>query len=450
MKLKQIPRRLIYVGLGLGVVVLIIAALRPSPMRVDVAYVEQGSLQVTVNEEGQTRIQSRYVVAAPVAGRLNRITLRAGAPVEAGMVVARIDPLPLDSEVNAALARLEELQAQRQGVATLRPKPEALAQVEARIRAAQATQQQAEATVNRAQAALEQASRDRQRSQALYSDGAIARQDLEAAQLRETTQAQELDVAQQAANAAAANVAAIQDELAQLQAERSDPDYLLNVYDAQIAQVEARLANLADEATQTTIVAPVAGRVLRVMEESARFVEAGAPLLEVGNLDELELVIDVLSTDAVAIAPGNPILIEHWGGDRPLRAEVRLIEPAAFTKVSALGVEEQRVNVIADFVEPPIALGDGYRVEAQIVTWENPDTLKVPLNALFRCNADRAIATEQAWCVFAIANGQAQQRQIEIGHRSSLEAEVRQGLSVGEAVILHPTEQIATGTRVTF
>ena len=185
--------------------------------------------------------------------------------------------------------------------------------------------------------------------------------------------------------------------------------------------------------------APVAGRVLRVLEESERVVPAGTPLVELSN-PTLEIVIDVLSSDAVKIKPGAQVFIEGWGGEHALPARVRLIEPSGFTKVSALGIEEQRVNIIADFVDTEVPLGDGYRVEARIVMWEAADVLKVPLSALFRRGND--------WHVFVIEQGCARERPVEIGQRTAYEAELLKGLMEGAAVIVHPSNQVADGVKV--
>jgi HlyD family secretion protein len=186
--------------------------------------------------------------------------------------------------------------------------------------------------------------------------------------------------------------------------------------------------------------APVAGRVLRVIEKSERVVTAGTPILTVGDPKQLEIVADVLSTDAVKIQPGMPVLLEGWGGDHPIQARVRLVEPGGFTKVSALGIEEKRVNVISDFVDPPGPLGDGYRVETRTVTWSGEKVLKVPQSALFRQGS--------GWSVFAIEGGRAIRRDVEIGHRNQAAAEILNGLSVGEEVILHPSNQLNDGVRV--
>mgnify|MGYP001056990581 CR=1 FL=1 len=441
---KRLPRRLPYWLAGFGVLGLAVFALRPKPIAVDLAVVETGTLQVTVEAEGKTRVRDRFIIAAPVSGRLERIALDPGSEVEAGSVVARIEALPLDTEVQAAQARLQEARAQLAGVETQRTKPAALAQADAQINAAIAAQRQSEASLQEAQANLTQATRDRQRAQSLEAAGAQSRKVREDAELVETQRQQAVSTAQSQIDAAIANVTAARQARDVLQAEQQDPDYLADVYRAQIASAEASLTQLTDEAGRAIVTAPVAGNILQVMQRSARFVQAGEPLLEVGNAQRLELAIDILSVDAVKVKVGDAIQIENWGGEGTLEATVRYVEPSAFTEVSALGVEEQRVNVIADFVGLPeqlSALGDGYRLETQIVTWEGNDVLTVPLSALFRCE-------NQAWCTFVNENGKAQQREIAIGQRSDLAAVVQQGLDAGERVILYPTEEITAGQRV--
>ncbi|MDZ8053730.1 MAG: efflux RND transporter periplasmic adaptor subunit [Aulosira sp. ZfuVER01] len=435
------PKLLIYSAIALGTTILIIWAFRPAPIAVDTGRVSRGDLQVTVNAEGKTRVRDRFVVSAPVDGRLARIELDEGDTVKPGTIVARIDPLPLNSSVKQALAQLAEWQAQRAGVATQRPKQATLEQAQKRIRAAEALQKQAVAKVSQAQAALTQAQRDRQRAQQLQSTGVISRKERETAELNATTQLKEFQAAELAAKAAAAEVEQARAALAVLQAQQSDPDYLLRVYDARIANVEAELSKLKDETARTVIRSPDRGQVLRILQKSAQYVTSGTPLIEVGDVSRLELVIDVLSSDAVKIKPGNPILIDRGTDTQPLRAKVRLVEPSAFTKVSALGVEEQRVNAIADFVDSPDSFGDAYRVDVKIVIWEGKNILKVPLSALFRC--------EKSWCVFTVKDSKASRRLVAVGQRSDFEGEIRQGLQQNQVVILHPSEQIKEGSRVT-
>jgi HlyD family secretion protein len=437
---RQLPRRLLYLLGGLSIAALLAYLLRPQPIAVDMGTIERGTLQVTVNAEGKTRVRDRFVIAAPVDGRLQRIDLEAGDPVQSGMRVAQLDPLPYTTQVQTTQAHLRELQAQLAGVETRRPKAAALQRARSRIQAAQDAKNAAQARVAQAEAALEQAKRDRERAATLYQNGAIPRQNLESAQLAETTQSRELDVTRRQFDSAITDVNAATNDLNILQAEQRDPDYLLNVYRAQIAAAKAELANLTDEAHRTDIRSPASGQVLRVLQKSASYVTAGTSLIEVGNASHLELVIDVLSSDAVQIKPNDRILIEHWGGDTTLNARVRSVEPSAFTKVSALGVEEQRVNVIADFTDPAVPLGDGYRVETQIITQQENNVLKVPISALFRCQTD--------WCTFVVKQGRAQPQHIEIGPRNEFAAVVKTGLQAGETVILHPTEQITAGHRV--
>lgn len=445
---KYSPKKLIYVLAGVGFVTLIALAFRPTPIRVDVAQVKQGNIRVTVDGEGETRIRSRFVVSAPVAGRLARINLDEGDEVKKGALIAQIDPLPLNSQVREAQARLQQWQAERAGVETRRPKTEALLQAQARIRVAQAKKRETQAQVRRAQAALAQAKRDRIRAQNLQADGAVSRQDRESAELLETTRQRELEAAQREVESADASITEAQEALAILKAEQRDPDYLLDVYDAHIASVEAELEKLVDDASRAQIRSPINGYVLRVVQESAKYVEAGSSLLELGNPQNLEIVVDLLSTDAVKVKPGNKMLIEHWGGDKTLNAQVRYVEPSAFTKVSALGVEEQRVNIIADFVDYPVPLGDGYRVETKTVIWSTENALIVPLSALFRCDPNVSTISPSAWCTFVVQEGKASKREVDISQRSNFEAAITEGLIVGEEVILHPNEQIQEGKQV--
>ncbi|MEM7796292.1 MAG: HlyD family efflux transporter periplasmic adaptor subunit [Cyanobacteria bacterium P01_C01_bin.118] len=437
----HLPSWLPYGLAGLGITVLVALAFRPAPIPVDIGTVTTGPLKVTIDAEGQTRVKDRYIVSATVDGRLQRIDLEAGDNVKANAVVAQLDPLPLDSKVQMAQAQLQELQAELVGVDTQRPKTEALAQATARLQSAQATQQAAAAEVEETRVALEQAQRDRTRAQNLEPRGAISRQAREAAELEEDRLVQELAADEKRLGSAIANVSAVQEALALLREEQRDPDYLEDAYQAQIKGVEAELTNLVDEADRTTISAPISGTVLQIPDKSARFVQAGDPLIELGNPGDLELVIDVLSTDAVQIQPGDPIIVDQWGGPEPLTATVSYIEPAAFTEVSALGVEEQRVNVIGTLSDPVAnPLGDRYRIEARIVTWASDDVLQVPVSALYRC--------EESWCVFVVKDDRVQPREISTDHRSTMAAEVTDGLQSEERVVLHPSDQLQAGRQV--
>jgi HlyD family secretion protein len=378
--------------------VLLIAAglaymwLRPASVHVETATAAAGPMQVTVDEEGETRVRERFVVAAPLSGRVERISLDAGDRVEEGAVVARMYPQPLD--------------------------PRTVAEGTAHLEAANAAKREAAARVEQARAAVEQAVRAAGRARRLSSNGTISAEELELAVLAETTRQKELEAAQFTARKADYEVRAAE---AALLATSGRTDDGINV------EVELR--------------APVAGAVLRVLEESERVVTVGTPLLEIGDPANLEIVIDILSTDAVPVRPQAPVLIEDWGGhDSVLQARVRLVEPSGFTKVSALGVEEQRVNVIADFVDPPGALGDNYRVEARIVIWKADKVLKVPASALFR--------RRSVWSVFVVEGGKARHRDVEIGHRNPFEVEIVGGLQEGETVILHPSDLLDEGVRV--
>ncbi|VEP18906.1 Multidrug resistance efflux pump [Hyella patelloides LEGE 07179] len=457
-KRKYFPRQLPYILGGLGLLTMLILAFRPSPITVDVAEVKRGDVSVTVDEEGETRIRKRYNVSASVEGRLRRINLDEGDRVTQGDIIAQIDPLPLESDIQEAQARLRQWEAEKAGVETQRPKREAIAQAEARIRAAEAKQKEAVAKVERARADLEQARRDRQRNQQLHADGVISRQEKERAELDETIKIRALEAEQRVAESSVAEVKAAQEALSILRAEQQDPDYLLDVYDARIASIKAELAKLTDDANHTNIRSPIDGYVLRVNLESAKYVEAGTQLLELGNPQDLEIVVDLLSSDAVKVKPDAMMFLEQWGGQSTLKAKVRYVEPSAFTKVSALGVEEQRVNVIADFVDLEIPLDsaqsgflqDRYRVETKTVVWSGEDVMLIPLSALFRCEPGNNRVLSNDWCTFVVENNQAQKRQIKVSQRSNFEAVIEKGLQEEEKVILHPTEQIRSGTKVKF
>jgi HlyD family secretion protein len=447
-KKNYLPRQFIYVLAGLGLVGILFWAFRPSPILVEVATVKRDDVLVTVDEEGETRIRQRYVVSAPVEGRLLRINLDEGDRVTQGEIIAQIEPLPLQSEIQEAQARLRQWQAEKAGVETLRPKPEAISQAEARIRAVVAKQQEAVARIEQAKAELAQAIRERKRSQNLHAEGAISRQEKEQAELAAITKTKALEAEQRLADSLAAEVKVAQEALLILQAQQQDPDYLLDVYDARIKGVQAELAKLTDDAHRTQIRSPIDGYVLRIYRESAKYVEAGTQLLELGNPQDLEIVVDLLSSDAVKVKPGAIMFLEHWGEESILKAKVRYIEPSAFTKVSALGVEEQRVNVIADFVESKIPLSDGYRVETKTVVWSGKDVLVIPLSALFRCQSRNNRHLSHTWCTFVVKNNQAQKRQIQVSQLTNFEAVIENGLQEQETVILHPTEQIQSGTKV--
>ena len=378
------------IGVGLvAVIALYLLTSSGAALEVETARVVRDTLQVTVSEEGRTRVREQYVVAAPVTGRLTRIPLDEGDAVREGTLVARIYPMPEDPR-NVGIAR-------------------------AQIAAAEARRREAAARVEEAEGRAIQAEREAERSRRLVADSILSRQEGEQSELAAAAARQQVSAARSALRAA----------------------------DAEIAANRAALVGSSaqdDTGPAVTVTAPSTGRVLRVLEESERVVQAGTPLVEIGDAGGIEVVVDVLSEDAVRITPGAPVLLEEWGGDRTLYGEVRLVEPAAFTEVSALGVEEQRVNVIVDVFDAPSTLGAGYRVEAQIVTWTGGGVLTVPTSALFQ--------QDGSWTVFVVREGKAVRRTVGIGHRSAEAAEVLGGLAEGDEVILFPSDQIEEGVQV--
>lgn len=407
---SALRRRLPLLG-GVLAVALIVVGLWPRPVPVESGTVTRGSLAVTVDEQGMTRVQHRYIVAAPVAGQLRRIDWKAGAPVEAGKT-----PLAV---LEASGADFLDTRTQ--------------AQAEARVRAAEAARESAAAQQARAAAAARTSTADFERAQRLRESAVLSPAEFEAAQLR-------AEVAAQDARAAefALKVAEYELEQARAVVSRGQP---ANRGSEHSDTGKNEGADGGGEAL--TITSPVSGRILRVLQESARVVPGGFPLVEVGDATDLEVRIEVLSRDAVAVRPGARVILEQWGGPEPLTARVRVVEPSAFTKISALGVEEQRVYVVADFVDPlekRPTLGDNYRVEARIVTWEKADALRVPAGALFQRNG--------VWQAFVADSGRARLRTVQTGRSNGIETEVLDGLREGDVVIVYPGDKVTDGTRV--
>jgi HlyD family secretion protein len=339
-------------------------------------------------------VRDRFVVSAPLSGRVLRIELEPGDKVKRGDVVARV-------------------RAEASPLLDARTRAEA----EAAVESARAVLGRAQAESERTRTALAQVERELARVRELSKSG------LSTAQAVETREA-EMRVAQEALNAARFAVQAASSEL---------------------QRAQARLAPNAPDVSGrvVTVTAPSDGVILKRLRESESVVPAGDPLLEIGDPRRLEIVSDLLSTDAVRVKPGSRAMIEQWGGDAVLDAKVRRIEPAGFTKISALGVEEQRVNVILDFLNPAeawTALGDAYRVEVRIVTWETPGAIKVPTSALFREGAQ--------WAVYVVQENRALIRIVELGRQTGQEAEVVSGLTEGQRVVLHPPDTLVDRARV--
>lgn len=368
----------------------------PRPVAVNIATVTQGPLTVSIEEEGKTRVRDRYVIHAPMSGHLRRIELEVGDAVRPGQVLAVLEPARADA---------------------LDPR----------------TRSQAQAQARAAEAAF-----------------AVARQELRAAEAEALLARQELVRAEALGQAEFLSRAAV--DQARTRVDRSDAarEAARHAVDVARHRLETARAVLARAAALQAggptelmeVRAPVAGRVLKLVRESEGAVTAGQALLEIGNPQALEVEVEVLSTQAVRIEPGARVLLERWGGP-PLEARVRLVEPAGFTKVSALGVEEQRVRVIVDITAPRETwqtLGDGYRVDARFVLWEAQDVLQVPASSLFRHN--------DGWAVFVVEAERARLRAVELGQRAGLAAQVLSGLKAGERVVAHPDDRIRDGIRV--
>lgn len=380
-----------------AVILALLYGFMPKPVPVDLARSARGPMDMTIEEEGKTRVKDRFVVSAPVSGYMRRIDLKVGDAVAKGQRLAVLEPLR-----SAALD------------------PRSRAEAEAAVSAARSV---VNSSGERARAAAADSGYYRNnlaRQKKLYESGYIAREIYEQA---------EADAARSEANRLAAESA-------------------VNTARAELSRAEATLRHpaaegAADRQRIVAVTAPVDGRVLKLQRESEGSVNAGDPLIDIGDPGRLEVKVEALSADAVLIRPGTPVLFERWGGDAPLAGLVRVVEPEAFTKISSLGVEEQRVLVIADITSVPEEwkrLGDGYRVEARFVIWEGKDILQVPVSSLFRKG--------EVWSVFVNDKGRARERTVTIGHRNGLTAEVLSGVSEGEEVIVHPDDTVRDGVRV--
>lgn len=373
-----------------GAVLLAVAGylMRPTVLDVETAVVTRAPFRETIDAEGKTRVRDRYIIAAPVTGELHRLTVREGTWIARGQVVATMAPAPLDE-------------------ATRR-------QAEARVASAVAIASEAETRASAARAAAEQALRVLRRRDALLEAGAVSPESREQLALESRARDDELAGAEARSRSAAADVRAAR---------------------------AALLSTESSRGTLTVIRSPTNGSVLRIPEVSGRVTVAGSPILELGDASAIEIVTDVLSSDAVRICAGQLVEIADWGGDVALRGRVRSVEPSAFTKVSAFGVDEQRVNVVVELLDRPPELGDGYRVEARITVWEGNATLSVPASALVQ-------EATGAWSVFVVESGRVRTRQVEIGHRTSGYVELLRGVPVGSRVVLFPSDNIRDGVRV--
>ena len=389
--------RILLVILLLAVAAAIVVALREPAVNVEVGQVVRGPLTVTIDDLGETRVRDLYVVAAPITGQLLRVPLKPGdRVVPRATVLARIQPVepgPIDARTYAeTIAKIRSLEAQAAA---------------------------ARSRINEASAELALAERELTRSAELAARGFVSQANLD--RVRAARDGRRAAVAEARQSAVAAS-----------------------------QSLQAAKASLVVSGTQTqgrgavTVTSPVPGVVMRVPQESERVVVAGTSLVEVGDPDRLELVTDLLSADAVSVQSGAEVRIEDWGGESPLKGRVRLIEPFGFTKISALGVEEQRVNVVIDFAEPREAwrrLGHGYRATARIVVWSAAKVVKVPISALFRIGGK--------WSVFIIDNnGRARLVTVEIGRMNDEEAEVKRGLREGNRVVLHPSDKVRDDVRI--
>ncbi len=387
-------KRLAYAAAGLAVVAGFAYALREQPALIDVAAVAEAPMRVTIREEGTTRVREVYAISAPIAGHLTRTVIKEGDRLRAGItVVASIRPLDpplIDRRTEAELLAARDAARAAVGIA--------------------------EIELARATTALRLAQDELDRALKLFAPGIISESALQ-------RYASQVEIQKAAVDAARATI---------------------EVRKAELASTEARLLQPAPGTANGTccvnLTAPVDGTVLAVLARSEQAVAVGTKIAEIGDTSDLEVVVDLLSADAVAIGPGTRASVTDWGGARPLAARVRRIDPAAFTKVSALGIEEQRVNAVLDLEESDARLGHGFRVFAEMVVWECEACLQVPVGALFREGS--------RWSVFVVEGDRLKRTVVEVDHMNDEVAEVTGGLTVGERVVLHPSDKVEEGSLV--
>jgi HlyD family secretion protein len=403
-------------------------AFLPEPVEVDLVAADRGVLRITVDEDGKTRIREKYVVSAPLNGRILRISMDPGDKVIAGKTLLTMIE-PRDPELLDARS---------------------VAQAEARVKAAEAALRRVEPMLETAREAQALAEAEVTRLRGAYERNAISLSQLDEAEFTFRQRSEELRSAKiaqeisrfelQQAEAALLRSKPRNDDSGDGDSSNRESSVSIGSNGETVASDEAVDGN---GGWNFPIYSPIDGRVLRVFQESAAVVTPGTPLVELGDPSDLEVEIDVLSRDAVKINPGDLVLLEHWGGQRPLQGQVRVIEPSGFTKISTLGVEEQRVYVIVDLVDAPEerrSLGDGFRVEARVVIDEARDVLKVPTSALFRVGGEHA--------VFRVVNDVVHAHQVKVGRQNGLEAEILEGLAEGDRLVLHPSDQIEDGVKV--
>jgi len=393
----QLRRWIIVIIITVGVISAIVYGFMPKPVSVDLVKVSRGPLKVTVEEEGRTRVKDRFVVSAPVAGFMRRIQFDVGDRVQKGQSLVELEPLKSN---------------------LLDPRSHAAAQ--AAVSSAEASLKVEEERARAAAADAEYARTNLERIRKLYEGGYVAKDALEQA---------ETGAKRAGANLLSAEAAV---KVARFELER-----------AQTVLRHSAAENTGIQGKIVTIQSPVNGSVLKIYRESEGVVQSGEPVIDIGDPEKLEVKVEVLSADAVKIKPGASVLFERWGGNSTLPGRVRVVEPAGFTKISSLGVEEQRVLVIVDLTSSDKgaqSLGDGYRLEASFIIWEGKDILQAPASALFR--------NQEGWAIFVVKNNRALKREVRVGQRTGLVAEVLSGLTEGEEVISHPDNSIEDRTRV--
>ena len=433
-------KRFVWIVVALLVVGGLVIAMRPRPVAVDLAAVTRGTIRSFVEEEGRTRVVERFVVAAPVAGRLMRVGLNEGDPVKKGQLIAEIDPLPLRNEVFRTKAQVSELRSRMVGVDRKKPKAEEIEYAETLETVAERSTSVAKEQLVEAEARLKQVGLELDRVRRLVRAKALTNAELDSAETVVAEARARRDAREQQVAVASLRLAAARINTRLLKARQLDYEWEKQAYAEQIAGIEARLEVLQDNLRRAKIKSPADGILLTLYQESQRYIQAGEQLLEVGNLAEMEVEVDFLSEDAARMK--ERMEAEIFGralGGRVIKAAIKRIYPSAFRKISSLGVEQQRVTVLVAATEP-FSLGDRYRVEVKVILAKKRSVLLVPEGALFRHAG--------GWNVFRIDAGRAVRTPVKTGLRDGRRREVIEGLAEDDRVVLHPDDSIEDSVEV--
>ena len=435
-------KRIVWIVIGVVVLGGIALSMRPHPVEVKIGHAEKRTVREYIADEAKVRLDKEYLIDMPVAGTVETIVWKVGDVVESGQELARIDPYPIEQQINGVDALIEQARARIEGVDATKTKVEDIDSAAMRVKEMTDTLRIAERELGIARTERDDAKRVYERAKNLLAQGVASQSDFDQAERRYSVAEQQLSRGELAADAARKTL-----NIAELGARRvagsvDDNEYMREVFKAEIESLEAQKALLEDDLKKAVIHAPVRGPILEKYVENRRVMALGAPLIKMGDLSTTEIECDVLSEEVVRVREGVPVEISGKAIETPpVPGTVKRIYPSAFMKVSALGIEQQRVKTLIDFDNTALQLRPGTRLDVRIITAESPDTLAVPERATFREGGQ--------WYVFAVERGHARKAAVTLGLKNDEWAEVTEGLSLDNEIVTDPTNELAEGVRVT-